>query len=162
MFYTWFLHSYADNALRQESCARDLKQLLEDHQGLTLRTAVRRGLLHSDPEPQEREASAKERVDSVPSSRTRWPWANELRRTSSWGVPHRGRVFFPCHPNLTRKRFCSPASVPPGTLKRMYPHNCCTRLLAFTCRCANETKMPCLGSLLRCRGGAVLQRCWKS
>jgi len=24
---TWFLHSYADNALRQECCAQELKQL---------------------------------------------------------------------------------------------------------------------------------------
>lgn len=56
-------------------------------------------------------------------------------------------------PPKSYKRFCSPASVPPGTLKRMYSLNHCSRLLAFTCRCANETKMPCLGSLLRCIGG---------
>lgn len=155
---TWSLHSYADNALRQESCAQDLKQLLKAQQGLTLRTAVRGGLVRTDPEPQE--VSAKERVDSVPSSRTRWPWANELQRTSSWGVPHRGRVFFSCHPNLTRK-----ALLPSQYASWHSKEN--ILLLFHTTACIhlqvckrNQNALSWLTSLAHRR--AVLQHCWKS
>lgn len=146
---TWFPHSYADNALRQESCAQDLKQLLKAQQGLTLRTAVRGGLVCSDPEPQER-GLCKEWTVSLLAEQD-GPGPMSYKGLLHGVCPTEAGFSFLATPIL-QERFCSPASMPPGTLKRIYSYSF-PRLLAFTCRCAKETKMPCLGSLLQCIGG---------